>query len=72
MWLHVDGAYGLPAAATDSARALFAGLERADSVTVDAHKWLGLQKSCSLSWSGRRAPPGRASATRSATCSTTR
>jgi aromatic-L-amino-acid decarboxylase len=48
VWLHVDGAYGLPAAATDDAGALFAGVERADSVTLDAHKWLGLQKSCSL------------------------
>ncbi len=47
VWLHVDGAYGLPAAATDHARALFAGLDRADSVTLDAHKWLGVQKSCS-------------------------
>ena len=48
VWLHVDGAYGLPAAATESAGPLFAGLERADSATLDAHKWLGLQKSCSL------------------------
>ena len=48
VWLHVDGAYGLPAAATEQAAPLFAGLERADSVTLDAHKWLGLQKSCSL------------------------
>jgi aromatic-L-amino-acid decarboxylase len=48
VWLHVDGAYGLPAAATKRAKALFAGLEQADSVTMDAHKWLGLQKSCSL------------------------
>jgi aromatic-L-amino-acid decarboxylase len=47
-WLHVDGAYGLPAAATESAGGLFDGVERADSVTLDAHKWLGLQKSCSL------------------------
>ena len=46
VWLHVDGAYGLPAAAV-AAQALFAGLERADSVTLDAHKWLGVQKSCS-------------------------
>ncbi len=45
VWLHVDGAYGLPAAATKTAGALFAGIERADSVTLDAHKWLGLQKS---------------------------
>ena len=48
VWLHVDGAYGLPAAATERARHLFAGLERADSVTLDAHKWLGIQKSCSV------------------------
>jgi aromatic-L-amino-acid decarboxylase len=47
-WLHVDGAYGLPAAATATARHLFAGLERADSATIDAHKWLGVQKSCSV------------------------
>ncbi len=48
VWMHVDGAYGLPAAATDSAGHLFRGIERADSATLDAHKWLGLQKSCSL------------------------
>ena len=47
VWMHVDGAYGLPAAATPSHRDLFVGLERADSVTVDLHKWLGVQKSCS-------------------------
>jgi aromatic-L-amino-acid decarboxylase len=46
-WLHVDGAYGLPAAATDSAGPLFDGLARADSLTIDAHKWLGVPKSCS-------------------------
>ncbi len=48
VWLHVDGAYGLAAAATETAGPLFEGLERADSATLDAHKWLGLQKSCSL------------------------
>jgi aromatic-L-amino-acid decarboxylase len=48
VWLHVDGAYGLPAAATPSARHLFAGLERADSVSVDAHKWLYLPKACGV------------------------
>jgi aromatic-L-amino-acid decarboxylase len=56
VWLHVDGAYGLPGAAAPSAAPLFAGLERADSATIDAHKWLGVQKSCSavlLSESGR-------------------
>ena len=48
VWLHLDGAYGLPAAATTVAGPLFEGLERVDSATVDAHKWLGLQKSCSI------------------------
>jgi aromatic-L-amino-acid/L-tryptophan decarboxylase len=48
VWLHVDGAYGLPAAATPSARHLFAGLDRADSVSVDAHKWLYLPKACGV------------------------
>jgi aromatic-L-amino-acid/L-tryptophan decarboxylase len=48
VWMHVDGAYGLPAAAIPAEAPLFAGIERADSVTLDAHKWLGLQKSCSL------------------------
>ena len=40
MWLHVDGAYGAPAAMCEAARPLFDGLELADSVTVDPHKWL--------------------------------
>jgi aromatic-L-amino-acid/L-tryptophan decarboxylase len=48
VWLHVDGAYGLPAAAVSDTSPLFAGLERADSATLDAHKWLGVQKSCSV------------------------
>jgi aromatic-L-amino-acid/L-tryptophan decarboxylase len=48
VWLHVDGAYGLPGAAAPTAAPLFAGLERADSATIDAHKWLGVQKSCSV------------------------
>jgi aromatic-L-amino-acid/L-tryptophan decarboxylase len=47
VWLHVDGAYGLPAAAAPSTAHLFSGLQRADSATIDAHKWLGVQKSCS-------------------------
>ena len=48
MWLHVDGAYGLPAAAAPATRSLFAGLDRADSVVVDAHKWLYLPKACGV------------------------
>jgi len=48
VWLHVDGAYGLPAAATDTAGHRFAGLDRVDSATVDAHKWLYVPKACSV------------------------
>ena len=48
VWLHVDGAYGLPAAASDRRRDLFAGLDRADSASVDAHKWLYLPKACGV------------------------
>jgi len=40
IWLHVDGAYGGFAVLTERGRSLFRGLERADSVTLDAHKWL--------------------------------
>lgn len=42
MWMHVDGAYGAIAAADPGLRAQFAGMERADSVAIDAHKWLGV------------------------------
>jgi glutamate/tyrosine decarboxylase-like PLP-dependent enzyme len=40
MWFHVDAAYGGPAVLTDDLRALFAGIERADSIAFDPHKWL--------------------------------
>jgi aromatic-L-amino-acid decarboxylase len=40
MWLHVDGAYGAPAALTPRGRALLGGLGRADSLALDPHKWL--------------------------------
>jgi aromatic-L-amino-acid decarboxylase len=48
VWLHVDGAYGLPAASLPGHTAAFAGLDRADSVSVDAHKWLYLPKACGV------------------------
>jgi len=48
VWLHVDGAYGLPAAGVPSMREAFLGLERADSVSLDAHKWLYLPKACGV------------------------
>lgn len=40
VWLHVDGAYGLAAILSERTRALFTGVEHADSVIVDPHKWL--------------------------------
>jgi aromatic-L-amino-acid decarboxylase len=40
LWLHVDGAYGAPAAICPEARELLTGLEGADSLIVDPHKWL--------------------------------
>ncbi|MEJ1154177.1 MULTISPECIES: pyridoxal phosphate-dependent decarboxylase family protein [Microbacterium] len=40
VWLHVDGAYGLAAMLSPLARHRFAGVESADSLVVDPHKWL--------------------------------
>ena len=46
LWLHVDGAYGAVGAALPSHRARYAGLERADSVVLDPHKWLSVPVEC--------------------------
>jgi glutamate/tyrosine decarboxylase-like PLP-dependent enzyme len=42
LWLHVDGAFGAWAALTPGARDLVAGMERADSLAFDLHKWMYL------------------------------
>ncbi len=40
LWFHVDAAYGGGALAADSVRPLFKGIEKADSITIDPHKWM--------------------------------
>jgi glutamate/tyrosine decarboxylase-like PLP-dependent enzyme len=40
MWFHVDGAFGAIAAFSDNHRSLISGIERADSLAFDFHKWL--------------------------------
>jgi glutamate/tyrosine decarboxylase-like PLP-dependent enzyme len=46
LWLHVDAAYGGFAALVPEVRRAFAGIERADSVALDPHKWLYLPVGC--------------------------
>ena len=48
LWLHVDAAYGGPAAILPELRPLFDGIERADSLVVNPHKWLFTPSDCSL------------------------
>ena len=45
-WFHVDGAYGAAAVLVPEARARFTGIERADSLVVDPHKWLFAPYDC--------------------------
>jgi glutamate/tyrosine decarboxylase-like PLP-dependent enzyme len=47
-WLHVDGAFGLWASASPHLAALTRGIERANSVATDAHKWLNVPYDCGI------------------------
>src|SRR5438093_5158357 len=42
LWMHVDGSYGAFAVLAESAKKLFAGIERGDAIALDPHKWLYL------------------------------
>jgi aromatic-L-amino-acid decarboxylase len=46
VWFHIDGAYGALAAADPASRHLFSGIERADSLALDPHKWLYAPVDC--------------------------
>ncbi len=50
VWLHVDGAYGLPAAGLPELASEFTGVERGDSWIVDPHKWLGTPGGCGATY----------------------
>ena len=46
LWLHVDGAYGAVGALDPAAAPMFSGMERADSLAIDPHKWLSVPMEC--------------------------
>ena len=50
LWFHIDGAYGAPAAIIPELKELFEGIEAADSIALDPHKWLyaPLEAGCTL------------------------
>ena len=52
-WLHVDAAYAGSAMVCPEHRWAFAGVERADSLVVNAHKWMLTPMDCSLLWTRR-------------------
>ncbi|MEZ7131153.1 aspartate aminotransferase family protein [Nonomuraea sp. AD125B] len=46
LWFHVDGAYGALGVLAEGAAPHYAGLDRADSLALDPHKWLGVPVGC--------------------------
>ncbi len=60
LWFHVDAAWGGAAAVSDRLRPALAGIERADSITCDAHKWLSVTVGAGMFFSRHRDPLERA------------
>jgi glutamate/tyrosine decarboxylase-like PLP-dependent enzyme len=59
MWLHVDGAWGAGALLSPALRACLDGVARADSLTWDAHKWLGVAQGAGMFFSPHAALAAR-------------
>ena len=66
LWYHVDAAWGGAAALSDRLRPVLAGIERADSITFDAHKWLSAPVGAGMFFSRDRETAARAFVTHTA------
>jgi len=55
LWYHVDAAWGGAALASERLRGLLEGIERAHSITIDAHKWLATTMGCAMFITTRKA-----------------